>query len=602
MRVFAWVGRLFLMMMLTGQAFADTTFVSGAVSGEWTREGNPYIVVDSTWVPPNQRLVMKDGIRVFFSERQGLYVFGTLNVEGDGNYHLGDIRISVIEGVEDWMGLRFYGRGSSNWFFARIDCPDTAIFIDNGYRLNMSYVRIDAFRSIRGFQDDRIIRNCIIDFLKCNISGGMGITFSGGRVNASHTLISMGDGEPSEAAVWAGEGTVFNFFGCEVFGSLGGTTSIIDSCYFFRTSPNYERVSAGASGEGGSMRRTYVEGTSGGGVIRGDYVTPFENNIVMESCGFSGNARILNCEIGGDINHNGRHANKITIQNTSIGGLSLTDVDTVIIDSCIIDVSLPHLQQIYFRDVQFAFFTRNIIKSKVSLGSIRNYFDHNTIIFEAPSWDLIQGGAVWTNNIFIINQAGGQLRLGGEIDLQKYNCFWGFDEVWAGDDIEDHEPDATNIFANPIIEWFGPVPMLSAESPCIDQGDPSYAHDRDGTRSDIGAIYFHQESSIPLDQPLVSNFQLSAFPNPFNAMLTISFMVGALREAPLRLAIYDLSGREVFSAAAPLRVAESKTADHRGSAEENSVVWDASTIPAGVYLVRLEAGAEVVTKKVVLVR
>jgi hypothetical protein len=39
-----------------------------------------------------------------------------------------------------------------------------------------------------------------------------------------------------------------------------------------------------------------------------------------------------------------------------------------------------------------------------------------------------------------------------------------------------------------------------------------------------------------------------------------------------------------------------------GGATYHSVVWDASGVPAGVYLVRLEEGERVATEKVVLIR
>jgi hypothetical protein len=106
---------------------------------------------------------------------------------------------------------------------------------------------------------------------------------------------------------------------------------------------------------------------------------------------------------------------------------------------------------------------------------------------------------------------------------------------------------------------------------------------------------------------------LSVSPNPFNAMLTIRY--GLDKSAPTRLGIYDIAGRAVFSVASPqsngkitpptppaIAGGESKAVTHGGMTAERVVVWDASAVPAGVYFVRLEAGREVVTKKVVLMR
>lgn len=101
---------------------------------------------------------------------------------------------------------------------------------------------------------------------------------------------------------------------------------------------------------------------------------------------------------------------------------------------------------------------------------------------------------------------------------------------------------------------------------------------------------------------------LSVSPNPFNSTLTISFRAGSAAR-PTRLSIYDLSGREVArlleeQAVNPLGLTEeSPTVNPRGlTAYTKTVTWNASSVPAGVYLVRLQAGQEVSTKKVVLIR
>jgi len=92
-------------------------------------------------------------------------------------------------------------------------------------------------------------------------------------------------------------------------------------------------------------------------------------------------------------------------------------------------------------------------------------------------------------------------------------------------------------------------------------------------------------------------FSLSAFPNPFNSSTTISFSVGALREAPLRLAIYDINGRMVADLLDGRGV--SRNALTTG---QRKVTWDASNVGAGVYFVRLEAGRNSVSQKTVILR
>jgi len=94
------------------------------------------------------------------------------------------------------------------------------------------------------------------------------------------------------------------------------------------------------------------------------------------------------------------------------------------------------------------------------------------------------------------------------------------------------------------------------------------------------------------DLPLPQEFSLSAFPNPFNSTTTISFqsphaIAGGVGGVSLR--IYDISGRLVVDLTA---------ADPPRSAGEHKVTWDASSVGAGVYFVRLEAGDKIATQKI----
>jgi hypothetical protein len=110
------------------------------------------------------------------------------------------------------------------------------------------------------------------------------------------------------------------------------------------------------------------------------------------------------------------------------------------------------------------------------------------------------------------------------------------------------------------------------------------------------------------DPRIADNFRLEPpFPNPFNSTTTISFSVVAQGLAPLRLAIYDINGRlvaDLSSAVTALSVTEGsdEAVTHGGMTAEHKVVWDASSFGAGVYFVRLEAGEEVRTQKIVLMR
>jgi len=100
----------------------------------------------------------------------------------------------------------------------------------------------------------------------------------------------------------------------------------------------------------------------------------------------------------------------------------------------------------------------------------------------------------------------------------------------------------------------------------------------------------------PSVAPPRSSAILAAFPNPFNSTVTIQFqsphaIAGGVGGVSLR--IYDISGRLVTDLTA---------ADPPRSAGNHKVTWDASSVGAGVYFVRLEAGTEVKINKLILMR
>jgi hypothetical protein len=88
----------------------------------------------------------------------------------------------------------------------------------------------------------------------------------------------------------------------------------------------------------------------------------------------------------------------------------------------------------------------------------------------------------------------------------------------------------------------------------------------------------------------ISSFGLSAnYPNPFNPQTKISFSIP--KESYITLKVYDLLGKEVAI-----------LAQEKKEAGEYSVVWNAGSVPSGVYFYRLVAGNFVETKKMILMK
>jgi len=97
--------------------------------------------------------------------------------------------------------------------------------------------------------------------------------------------------------------------------------------------------------------------------------------------------------------------------------------------------------------------------------------------------------------------------------------------------------------------------------------------------------YDETEASVALGQN---------YPNPFNPATTIPYVLD--RASTVRLIVYDIAGREV-----------KRVVDEQKEAGSYSVVWDGTDargfhVPSGVYFARVEAGADVKTRKMLLAR
>jgi uncharacterized protein (TIGR02145 family) len=91
------------------------------------------------------------------------------------------------------------------------------------------------------------------------------------------------------------------------------------------------------------------------------------------------------------------------------------------------------------------------------------------------------------------------------------------------------------------------------------------------------------------DQTPLRTELMAAYPNPFNPSTQIRFTLDAGRQT--RLAVYDLLGREI-----------AVLVNGNISAGSHQVTFDASGLASGVYVYRLEAGGEVFTRRMTLVK
>ena len=94
----------------------------------------------------------------------------------------------------------------------------------------------------------------------------------------------------------------------------------------------------------------------------------------------------------------------------------------------------------------------------------------------------------------------------------------------------------------------------------------------------------------PIENTLPGEYRLNQnYPNPFNPATTIEFSIPSA--GPVRLAVYDLLGKEVAT-----------LVDEQMSAGSYRVSFDARELPSGTYLYTLRSAGATVTQKMVLLK
>lgn len=107
---------------------------------------------------------------------------------------------------------------------------------------------------------------------------------------------------------------------------------------------------------------------------------------------------------------------------------------------------------------------------------------------------------------------------------------------------------------------------------------------------DVLAKYVRPSSAVTVTASVPTEVRLEQnFPNPFNPRTSIEFWIPDAR--PVRLAVYDILGREITT-----------LVDRSTPAGTHMVPFDASTLPSGVYYYRLTTGNTVLTRSALFVR
>jgi len=171
----------------------------------------------------------------------------------------------------------------------------------------------------------------------------------------------------------------------------------------------------------------------------------------------------------------------------------------------------------------------------------------------------------------------------------QYNCYYGNDVNFANEGGDwTPEPGVGDIFEGPLFVGGEPYDYhLVAGSPCIDADDPDSPADPDGSRADMGALYYEHPTGVSTEmttgQP--RKFCLyQAYPNPFNPTTMISYDLP--QKGFVELTIHNVLGREIR-----------RLVQKEKSAGRYEAFWDGrdelgQPMASGVYFYRIKVKTE----------
>ena len=586
---------LFFGLSLATAALAQTE-VSGEVSGEWTVEGSPYIVVDSTWVPEGDSLTISAGTTVQFGENVALAVYGQLNVEGDEQ---DSVYLCALEDSLIWTGIFLIGSDKAqNFEYCSIrDCLN-ALRLAEHIELNLIHCTINGHRvSIIGFRhNNNDPAGCSIWIEDCTITSKYAIGGLRSRLEAKSSIFNTGGDSPFWG-ISMFDGTLI-LDSCSVVGRASPNLgfSRYNGCNFLNSPDSLALGSCDVVGDGSELINCYVEGDVDAKAFGGD--VRIDGNIVLGRLhGTLGNFIVTDNYVKGGMSF---LADSLYLANCTADGKVSFGNDrnsehSILVTDCRFNYS-PVVQRdgyalsaMWYEESEATLTVeRCVIAGPVKFdGSGCPFnFSNNTLYADSlpylPMMDIVLTDSLLsiTNNIILgLGSNYGLFRPtvpGRKAGVISYNCIFGFDSLKFGGG--EFILGETNIIADPMLVSCDPFdPNLQEGSPCIDAGDPNCPLDPDSTRADIGAYYFPHKVFVPRqDNPLPSSVQLlSVYPNPFNSRFSIRFQLE--RDQAVSIVLYDPAGREVMNR--PL-------GNYTGG--YNTLSLNGSALPPGAYYLRFQ--------------
>jgi len=535
--------------------FADSTFVQpGFVSGNWTADHSPYVIQGDVHVPAGESLNIGAGVRVYFN---GLF---RLEVDSLADFSANGAEADSVVFTTDTVAHPL------RWCGILIHCPTDTV--------RMSYVVIEDTRRdstrMEGSTPDTI---AFQNALEIRYGPGLELTHSSFRRNlASGYGGALFDGVQYSHIAYCRFSDGFGEFGGAIY--MYGNSEITD-CVFERNRSYGGGGAVHLVGNNSSVARCiFRQNLADGGEDGGGAIEHLNGVLSLSDCLFLGDSvwggpgGAVNSGIWGEDaattlvatrclfvdNMAFRAGGAVCIQNGSL--INCTIVGTYSLDGW----------------------------AAINAG---NWSHHDTVkVINSIVTDTRNGSAIH------LNGAGDEIQYcllhgNGAAQIYRDSLVGRITHTNAnGDSCGAYQ----NLFLDPMfVDPAAGDYHLTANSPCIDAGDPSTPRDPDGTIADIGAFYYNQLGARDQFTSRPSTYTLSAAPNPFNAVTRISFSLP--RAGDVNLSVYDITGR----LAATL-------ANGNLDAGVHEFPFDGKSLASGIYFVRLIGKDVSQTRKIELIR
>jgi hypothetical protein len=599
---------MLMLMLMTGTAFGETR-IEGAVSGEWTRDGNPYIVVDSTWVPQGERLTLREGVEVVFNEGQGLVVFGQLVASGQEE---DSVRFHSLNLDTAITLIGQAGRHEFDYCVMTGAQTEIMVHLDVDLYLGNSVV-VGEPSALRGINRLHGNDGRLITITRSVIIGNPCMDrFVNTRFNISYSTINKSI--YSSSCTIIATGTTF-------YDNVGTTYSEYTNCRFLSSGEIDTLVHPNVA-LGGSLEDCYSElqihmqgipstisHLESSAAVVGDCSASFSidssvvNFLNVSTGGFHDSGAVIqDCEIKDGIRVRSRGS--VTIRRCKVSGNSALRCEggPIIVDSCEFLTNYPNSRvsealrlDTYSEDPGTVRITRSLVTMPLRVRYMDSVIvENNTFcLFDTyGSWGGIEinngcRGVDFRNNIIFAGDDSLVLFYGDWAGnrppfIFQHNLIYAFAKLF---ELERYafEIDSTNFEADPLFVSVDSSNFLLLEdSPCIDAGDPDSPRDPDGTRVDIGAHFYPQWQSVSRTNPNhpPASELLTIYPNPFNSTVNVRFTIPEAGE--IILSVFDIQGREWERTV--LQQRHSGVTNWSWSGKNKQSI----ALPSGVYLCSVE--------------